>query len=415
MGMSESREKRATQAAVAGRCGENVRSDLEVRVEPRPSGGLEIALESRVKPYYGNSILVQTRQVLETLSVKHAQVSIHDEGALPFVISARIETAVKRTGLAAGNKALPDRVPRSGASARDRLRRSHLYLPGTEPKYFINAGLHGPDAVILDLEDSVHQAEKDAARILVRNALRSVDFGGCERMVRINQLPMGLEDLAEVIPEAPDLVLIPKLEHPGQVAQVDRMIEELKVRHAINRPIWLMPILESALGIENALAIGGASPNVVALTIGLEDYTADLGVVNTVEGRESLYARLRLENAARALGIQVIDSVFSDVADVEGLRRWSQNSRALGFDGMGCIHPSQITVIHEAFAPSPAEIEKAQNVVNAFAEAQQRGLAVVSLGSKMIDPPIVERAQKLLERAKALGILRKEEAAAARH
>lgn len=413
--MSSSREKTATQAAEAGQCGQNVRSDLHVRIEPKPSGGLEIALESRVKPFYGSSILAQTRQVLETLGVKHAMVSVHDEGALPFVISARIETAVKRTGLAAGNKALPDKVPWPEASARDRLRRSRLYLPGTEPKYFINAGLHGPDAIILDLEDSVHPAEKDAARILVRNTLRSVDFFGCERMVRINQLPMGLEDLAEVIPEAPDLVLIPKLEHPGQVAQVDRMIEELKVRHGINRPIWLMPILESALGIENALAIGGASPNVVALTIGLEDYTADLGVAKTLEGRESLYARMRLVNAARALGIQAIDSVFSDVADVEGLRHWGQNSRALGFDGMGCIHPSQITVIHQAFAPSPAEIEKAQNLVHAFEEAQQRGLGVVSLGSKMIDPPVVQRAVKLVERAKAMGVVPQEEAAAARH
>lgn len=413
--MSSSKEKRATQPGEAGHWGENVRSDLHVRVEPRASGGLEIALESRVKPYYGNSMLAQTRQVLETLGVKHALVSVHDEGALPFVISARIETAVKRTGLAAGNKALSDKVPLPEASARDRLRRSRLYLPGTEPKYFINAGLHGPDAIILDLEDSVHHAEKDAARMLVRNTLRSVDFGGCERMVRINQLPLGLEDLAEVIPEAPDLVLIPKLEHPGQVAQVDRMIEELKVRHDINRSIWLMPILESALGIENALAIGSASPNVVALTIGLEDYTADLGVAKTLEGRESLYARMRLVNAAGALGIQAIDSVFGDVADIEGLRYWGENSRALGFDGMGCIHPSQIAVIHAAFAPSQAEVEKAQKIVNAFEEAQQRGLGVVSLGSKMIDPPVVQRALKLVERAKAMGVLPKEEAAAARH
>jgi citrate lyase subunit beta/citryl-CoA lyase len=193
------------------------------------------------------------------------------------------------------------------------------------------------------------------------------------------------------------------------------MIEELKVRHDIHRPIWLIPILESALGIENALAIGTPSPNVVALTIGLEDYTADLGVAKTLEGRESLYARMRLVNAARALGIQAIDSVFGDVVDIAGLRHWGENSRALGFDGMGCIHPSQIAVIHEAFAPSQAEIEKAQKIVNAFEEAQQRGLGVVSLGSKMIDPPVVQRALKLVECAQATGVLPKEEGAAARH
>jgi citrate lyase subunit beta / citryl-CoA lyase len=409
--MSSSKEKAASQPGEAGHRGETARSDLHVRVEPRTSGGLDIVLESRVKPYYGNSILTQTRQVMEALGVKHALVSIHDEGALPFVISARIETAVKRTGMAAGQKALPDKVPLPAPSARDRLRRSCLYLPATEPKYFINAGLHGPDAIILDLEDSVHHAEKDAARILVRNTLRSVDFGTSERMVRINQLPLGLEDLAEVIPEAPDLVLIPKAEHPGQVAQVDRMIEELKVRQGVNRPIWLMPILESALGVENALAIGGASGNVVALTIGLEDYTADLGVAKTLEGRESLYARMRLVNAARALGIQAIDSGFSDVADIAGLRQWGHNSRALGFDGMGCIHPSQIAVIHDALVPSQAEIDKAQKVVNAYEEAQQRGLGVVSLGSKMIDAPVVQRALKLVETAKVMGLLPPKQAA----
>jgi citrate lyase subunit beta/citryl-CoA lyase len=389
--------------AEAGHWGKDVRSDAHVSVEPRESGGLEISLESRVAPYYGESILAQTRQVLESLDVRHARVAVHDEGALPFVISARIETAAKRAGLGAGQRVLPDAVKLPDPSAKDRLRRSRLYLPGTEPKYFINAGLYAPDAIILDLEDSVHHAEKDAARILVRNTLRAVDFGACERMARINQLPMGLEDLAEIVPEAPDVILIPKTESSEQVGEVDRVIAELKSRHSITRPIWLMPILESALGIENAPAIAVTSPNVAALTIGLEDYTADLGVAKTSEGRESLYARSRLVNAAKAAGIQAIDSVFGDVGDMDGLRRWGQNSRAMGFEGMGCIHPGQIPVIHEAFAPSASEIEKALKIVAAFEDAQQRGLGVVSLGSKMIDPPVVERALKLVARAKAMG------------
>jgi citrate lyase subunit beta / citryl-CoA lyase len=389
--------------AEAGHWDKDVRSDLHVAIEPRDGGGLEITLESRVGLYYGSSILSQTRQVLESLGVKHARISIHDEGALPFVIAARIETAVKRAGLGGDKKALPERVALPEPTPRDRLRRSRLYLPGSEPKYFINAGLHGPDAIILDLEDSVHHAEKDAARILVRNTLRAVDFGSCERMVRINQLPLGLQDLAEVIPEVPDLVLIPKVETPEQVAEVDRTVGELKARDGIDRPIWLMPILESALGIENAFAIGMVSPKVCALTIGLEDYTADLGVVKTLEGSESQYARTRLVNAAKAARIQAIDSVFGDVGDLAGLRHWGENSRALGFEGMGCIHPSQIPVIHEAFAPSQIEIEKALKIVAAFEEAQQRGLGVVSLGSKMIDPPVVERARKLVTRAKAMG------------
>ena len=131
--------------------------------------------------------------MLRTLGVEHALIEIVDEGALPFVIAARIEAAVRRAGLAQGKSALPEAVTLAAPSQRDRLRRSRLYLPGNEPKYFVNAGLHGPDTVILDLEDSVHHAEKDAARLLVRNALRAVDFGAAERMVRINQLPLGVD------------------------------------------------------------------------------------------------------------------------------------------------------------------------------------------------------------------------------
>src|SRR6266436_1048402 len=397
-------DPKTSRAAEAGQSGSDIRSDVHVSIEPRESGGLAVGLESRVAPYYGEAILTQTRHVLETLGVKNARVAIHDEGALPYVIAARIETAVRRAGLANSHKALPEPVEPPAPSGKDRLRRSRLYLPGTEPKYAINASLHGPDAVILDLEDSVQHAEKDAARILTRNTLRGVSFGTCERMVRINQLPLGLEDLAEIIPETPDLILIPKVEHPGQVTQVDNMISELKVRYQINRAIWLMPILESGLGIENAAPIGAASENVVALTIGLEDYTADLGVVKTAEGRESLYARTRLVNAARAAGVQAIDSVYSDAGDREGLKRWGEASRALGFEGMGCIHPAQIPVIHAAFAPSPAEIDSAQKIVGAFEQAQQRGVAVVSLGSKMVDPAVVQRALKLVARAKAMGL-----------
>jgi len=397
----------ATDANVgeAGHWGADVRSDLHVRVEPRSRGGIDIELESRVKPYYGDSIRRQTEEVLEALGVGHAQVQVHDEGALPFVIAARVEAAVRRAGRGEGTRVLPDRLRLPEPSARDRMRRSRLYVPGSEPKYFINAALHGADAVILDLEDSVHSSEKDAARLLVRNALRAVDFLECERMVRINQLPLGLEDLDEIVPESPDLILIPKVENPGQVIEAGKRIATIKGDYGITRPIWLMPILESALGIENAFAIATASEKIVALTIGLEDYTPDLGVVKTSTGGESLFARQRVVNAAHAAGVQAIDSVFGDVGDLDGLRAWGLNSRGLGFEGMGCVHPLQIAVIHEAFAPSSAEIERAGKIVAAYNEAQEKGLGVVSLGSKMIDPPVVNRALKLMARARAMGIV----------
>ncbi len=389
----------------AGRSGADVRSDLRVVFERRERGGIEIVLQSRVAPYYGDAIRQQARQVLAQLEVEHARLTIEDEGALPFVIAARIEAAARRAGLGQDHRALPEPVPLPAPSPRDRLRRSRLYLPGTEPKYFINAGLHAPDAIILDLEDAVHPAEKDTARILVRNALRAVDFTAAERLVRINQLPLGYEDLDEFIPEAPDGVVVPKVEEPQQVAEVDERITAILAQNHIERPIWLVPILESALGIENAFAIARASQRVVALSIGLEDYTADLGVPKTAEGSESLYARTRLVNAAHAARVGASDSVYSDVADMEGLRRWAERSRSLGFEGMACIHPLQIAVVHEAFAPTQVEIERALKIVAAYEEAKARGEGVVSLGSKMIDPPVVNRALKLVERAKLMGLL----------
>jgi citrate lyase subunit beta / citryl-CoA lyase len=403
--MSVGIEKASKHIGEAGQWGPEIRSDAHVRIQPRERGGIDIELESRVKPYYGDAIRRQTEEVLEDLGVHNAQVTIHDEGALPFAIAARIEAAARRAGLGEGTRVLPDRLPLPEPTARDRMRRSRLYIPGSEPKYFINAALHGADGIILDLEDSVHPDEKDAARLLVRNALRAVDFLHCERMVRINQLPLGLEDLEEIVPESPDLILIPKVETPSQVMDASQKIVEIKANYGITRPIWLMPILESALGIEKTYEVATASPKIVALTIGLEDYTADLGVVKTPGGAESLFARQRIVNASRAAGVQAIDSVFGDVGDMDGLRSWALNSRALGFEGMGCVHPLQIAVIHQAFAPTLAEIEKAQKIVAAYHEAQQKGLGVVSLGSKMIDPPVVQRALKLMARAQAMGLV----------
>ncbi len=398
----------------AGRFDADTRSDCRVSFSPRTSGGIVVELESKVAAYYGESIVGDARRVLVALGVEHGRVLIQDAGALPFTIAARIEAAVKRSGMAQGKRYLPhananpSKKCQGGAPARDRIRRSRLYLPGSEPKYFINAALHQPDAIILDLEDSVHADEKDAARLLVRNALHAVDFGGCERMVRINQLPLGLDDLDEVVPESPDLILIPKVEDGSQVVDVDQRIGEIQTRYHIDRPLWLMPILESALGIENAFAIALASPRNVALTIGLEDYTADLGVVKTAIGAESLFARQRLVNAARAASLQAIDSVYGDVADMEGLLAWGRNARAMGFEGMGCVHPLQVAVIHEAFAPSTQEIERALKIVAAYEDAKKRGIGVVSLGSKMIDPPVVNRALKLVERAEHMGLVTEE-------
>jgi citrate lyase subunit beta/citryl-CoA lyase len=368
----------------AGRSGDDVRSDLHVMVEP--AVGIDVAVTSKVEALYGESIRQSVAATFEALGINGARVTVDDRGAVPWVIAAR-SAVVEPT-------------------AADRLRRSRLYLPGNEPKFMLNAGLHRPDAVILDLEDSVHPAAKAAARVLVRYALRSVDFMGAERMVRINQLPLGLADLEEVVPEKPNLILVPKTERQEQVEGVAEGIRRIQEVHGIDpgeQPIWLMPILESALGLERAYEIATAAPTVVALTIGLEDYTADLGVAKTSTGEESLWARQRLVNAAHAAGVQAIDSVYGDVQDESGLLAWARTARAMGFTGMGCVHPRQIRVIHEGFAPSAGEIEKAERIVAAFRDAEARGESVVSLGSKMIDPPVVLRALRLLEHTRRIG------------
>ena len=383
----------------AGNQGAGIRSDCFVTLELTHKGGLDISLSSKVGALFGDSITLLAKDILAHFDIKNARLYIEDKGALSFVLAARIEAAVKQC-IDTDKEYLLDLIPENQyQTSKNRYRRSRLYLPGNSPKLMLNAGIHQPDGIILDLEDSVAPDKKDEARLLVRNVLCQVDFYGAERMVRINQLARGLDDLEFVVPHNVNLILLPKCESAAQVQQVDARIAEIKERQNIAHPIFLTPIIESALGVVNAYEIASASENVAALAIGLEDYTADLGAPRTNEGRESFYARSTLVNAARAAGIQPIDSVFSDVSDMEALRNVVLESKSLGFDGMGCIHPRQIKAIHDAFAPSPEEIEKAQKIVDAFDEATRLGLGVVSLGSKMIDPPVVKRAQRIIDLA----------------
>jgi citrate lyase subunit beta/citryl-CoA lyase len=269
----------------------------------------------------------------------------------------------------------------------------------------LNAGIHKPDGIILDLEDAVAVDKKFEARFIVRNALRALDFYGAERMVRINQVPKGLDDLEYLIPHNVNLLLIPKCESVEHIKLVNKKIEELKKKYKIKVNIWLMPIIESCLGVIKSYEIATSADNIVAMAIGLEDYTADLGTRRTNEATESFYARCQVVNACKAAGIQAIDSVFSDVADMEALKQNVLKSKSLGFDGMGCIHPRQIRVIFENFSPDKDEIEKAKKIVNAFIEATEKGLGVVSLGTKMIDPPVVKRAQRTIDIAVKMGKL----------
>ncbi len=391
--------------AEAGNRGPKVRSDCWVGLTVKDTGGIKLNLKSKVETFYGDSIRKLFKDMLEFFEIINAEVEIEDAGAVPFVLMARLESAVKHLGMGNGKRYLPEWNEDIPVSARDRFRRSRLYLPGDQPKLMLNAGIHKPDGLILDLEDSVAPSTKSDARFLIRNALRSLDFMGSERMVRINQLPLGYKDLEQIVPEKVDCILIPKVETPEQLVEIDKKVDAIIAEHKIKRDIFYMPIIESALGVVNAYPIAIASKRNVALAIGLEDYTADIGTQRTNEGTESFYARSALVNAARATRIQPIDTVFSDVSDMEGLRASVLEAKSLGFDGKGCIHPRQIAVINHAFAPEEKELEKAQKIVLAFEEAEKKGLGVVSLGSKMIDPPVVKRALNTIELALKSNIL----------
>lgn len=377
----------------AGKRGDAVRSDCYIELNIQDKGGIKINLQSKVDTMYGAAIKKQITEMCSFFEIENAKVLIEDSGALPFVLAARFELAVKRLFPDFSKEyLLPFNKKNKYTTKKDKLRRSRLYLPGNEPKFFVNAGLHAPDGIILDLEDSVAPSEKDAAQLIVRNTLRSVDFYGAERMVRINQLPKGLDDLKYIVPHNVHVILIPKCESAEQVKSAAQEIKLLKSEYAITGTIYLMPIIESALGVIKAYEIATASEKICSLAIGLEDYTADIGTQRTNEGRESIFARQMLVNAAKAAGVQAIDTVFSDVADMEALKQSVIEAKSLGFEGKGCIHPRQIKVVHEAFAPTTEEIEKAKKIVTAFEEAEKKGLGVVSLGSKMIDPPVVKRA-----------------------
>ncbi len=408
----------------AGKRGDSVRSDCYFEIDLKNSGGIKIDLKSKVDVMYGESIKQMILDMSKFFGLKDAKILCEDNGALPFVLAARFELAVKRlahpltpslregeyesSSLIKGLKLnkeylLPFNEKNLYSTKKDQLRRSRLYLPGNEPKFFVNAGLHSPDGIILDLEDSVAPSEKDAAQLLVRNALRSVDFYSAERMVRINQLPKGLDDLKFIVPHNVNVILIPKCESAEQVKEVEKEVNRLittsPLRGESKGGCYFMPIIESALGVIKAFEIATASKNNCALAIGLEDYTADVGTQRTNEGRESIFARQMLVNAAKAAGIQAIDTVFSDVSDMEALRQSVIEAKSLGFEGKGCIHPRQIKVVHEAFTPTAEEIEKAKKIVQAFEEAEKKGLGVVSLGSKMIDPPVVKRALRTIDLA----------------
>ena len=287
------------------------------------------------------------------------------------------------------------------------MRRSMLFLPGNNPNMLINGNCLGSDAVIFDLEDAVAPAEKDAARILVRNTMRYMDFRGCEIIVRINSVDTAYwqKDLDMILPLKPALILLPKSGTAADVLAADAYMTELEEKLGMERnTVGLMPLIETAAGVENSFAIASSTDRVQALFLGAEDLTADLQCKRTKEGREIEYARTRLVVAARAAGVQVYDTPFTDVNDDEGIVTDAQLAKALGFSGKASISPRHVEVINAVFSPTRKEIDYAYEVMEAIETAKAQGKGAIALHGKMIDAPIVARAQQTISMAEQLGM-----------
>ena len=286
------------------------------------------------------------------------------------------------------------------------MRRTMLYLPGNNPNMLTRGHLFGSDGLVLDLEDAVSASEKDSARILIREVLKRGEFGDCEVTVRINGLDTEFwrDDLAAVVPYGLHGVRAPKVESPQTVKDLD---EELSVVESKwNIPVGRTKIsclLETAFGVWNAYEIAKSSPRVVAIIPGGEDLTADLRTNRSLEGTELEWVRRMLIVAARAAGVDALDTVFPRITDDEGLRREVEFVKQLGFDGKSVIHPNQIPIIHQVYTPTEKEIERALQIVEAAKDAAARGLGAVSVNGRMVDAPVVKRAEYTLVRAGLMG------------
>lgn len=294
----------------------------------------------------------------------------------------------------------------------NKLRRTMMYVPGNNPGMIKDAHIYGADSIMFDLEDSVSLKEKDAARFLVYNALKTIDYEGTETVVRVNGLdtPFGRDDFQAIVRATPDIIRLPKTEKPEDVWEADKLISEIESEVGMeNGTIKLMAAIENALGIINAYKIATASSRLMAIAIGAEDFVTDMKTTRSLEGLELLTARSQVLLAARAAKIYALDTVFSDVNDDEGFINEVKHIKQLGFDGKSVINPRQIEPVHRIYTPTDKEIDKSIRVIKAIEEAESRGSGVISLDGKMIDGPIVERANRVLELAIATGVYKEVE------
>ncbi len=283
-----------------------------------------------------------------------------------------------------------------------RKRRTMLYIPGNNPAMIQHGGVYGADSLLLDLEDAVALTEKDSARILLSKMLQTTNFYDAEICVRVNHIntPFGMADLEAIVPLQPHAIRFPKTETVEELKYLLEVIENIENRNNLpHNKMTIHAMIETALGVQNVFPIASYSKRVDALTIGGQDLTADMNIVNTKDGSGIDFARKAVVMAAKANNLDVIDTVFADINDDEGLRIETEYAKKIGFTGKAVINPRQIDIIHEVYAPTSDEIRKAYKIINAFNINSKEGRGVFALDGKMVDAPVVARARYVLELA----------------
>lgn len=290
----------------------------------------------------------------------------------------------------------------------ERLRRTMMFVPASNAAMMRDANLYGADSIMFDLEDSISLREKDTSRFLVYQAVKTLDYGNTETLVRVNALNAGGQDDIEAMVRAGiDAIRLPKTETAQDILDVEAIIAQTEKkcgREAGSTKIFAA--VEGPLGVLNALDIATASERIIGIALGAEDYVTSMKTRRYPErnSEEIFFARSMIVHAARAAGIAAVDTVFSNVDDMDMLRKETEIIKQLGFDGKSVINPRQISVINSVFTPQQKEIENAENVMAAIEEAEAKGSGVIALNGKMIDKPIVERAQRVLQLAEAAGV-----------
>lgn len=277
-----------------------------------------------------------------------------------------------------------------------------LYIPGNNPAMIQQGGIYGADSILLDLEDSVAMNQKDSARLLIRNMIKVINFYETEVCVRVNHLstPFGLADLEEIVPLQPSAIRYPKTESAEEVTSLLKIIETIEDKHGLpHNRMTIHAMIETAMGVQNVFEIASKFSRIDAITVGGQDLTADMNIVYTADGAGIDFARKRIVMAAKASHIDILDTIFPDVNDEEGLRRETEYAKKIGFTGKAVINPRQIDIIHDVFTPTEEEIRRAYRIVKEYMTNTAAGIGVFAIDGKMIDAPVVHRAAYILELA----------------